>query len=132
MELVRQSTKRAPRLSTIVPMNGDVKAANIPPSDTAPEIIVRDHSSSMVIGVTNIDSVATAGPCLANPAQQTANKQTSHSDLVEGWLGTLKFLLPNEFKIEINSGYTCPSFVFLRYFFRACKNDLMKIGFINL
>ena len=72
--MARQSTKRAPRLSTIVPMNGDVKAANIPPSDTAPEIIVRDHSSSMVIGVTNIDSVATAGPCLANPAQQTANK----------------------------------------------------------
>ena len=66
--MARQSTKRAPRLSTIVPMNGDVKAANIPPSDTAPEIIVRDHSSSMVIGVTNIDSVATAGPCLANPA----------------------------------------------------------------
>ena len=72
--MARQSTKRAPRLSTIFPMNGDVKAANIPPSDTAPEIIVRDHSSSMVIGVTNIDSVATAGPCLANPAQQIANK----------------------------------------------------------
>ena len=43
----------------------------MPPSDTAPDSAVRDQPSSLVIGSTKIDSVATAGPLRAKPAQHT-------------------------------------------------------------
>ena len=54
-----------------VEMVGDKIAASTPPKETAPEIAVRDQPNSVVIGVTKIDNVATAGPCRENPAKQT-------------------------------------------------------------
>ncbi len=48
----------------------------IPPSDTAPDSAVRDQPKSLVIGETKIDSVATAGPWRANPAQQAQARIT--------------------------------------------------------
>jgi hypothetical protein len=39
--------------------------------ETATDIAVRDQPNSAVIGSIKIESVATAGPCRANPAQQT-------------------------------------------------------------
>jgi hypothetical protein len=65
------SIMRAPRRSSIGPISGDTNAAMIPPSDTAPESAVRDQPKSLVIGSTKIDSVATAGPLRAKPAQHT-------------------------------------------------------------
>ena len=66
----RQSTRRAPRRSTNGPMTGEMIAASTPPSDTAPDISVRDQPNASVIGTTKIDSTATAGPCRAKPARQ--------------------------------------------------------------
>ena len=51
-------------------------AARMPPSDTASEIAVRDQPNSLVIGSMKIDSVATAGPWRAKPAQQTQPRMT--------------------------------------------------------
>lgn len=63
------NTSREPRRSSSGPINGAATAASTPPSDTAPESAVRDQPNSRVSGSTKIDRVATAGPCLANPAQ---------------------------------------------------------------
>jgi hypothetical protein len=65
------SIARAPRRSRSGPISGDSTAAIKPPSDTAPESAVRDQPKSPVIGVTNTESVATAGPWRAKPAQHT-------------------------------------------------------------
>lgn len=67
---------RAPWRSSSGPNIGDKTAAMTPASETAPEIAVLDQPNSFVIGSTNMESVATAGPCLANPAQQAANSTT--------------------------------------------------------
>ena len=67
----KQSTTRAPLRSRYDPIEGDKIAASTPPKETAPEIAVRDQPNSVVIGVTKIDNVATAGPCRENPAKQT-------------------------------------------------------------
>ena len=72
----RQSTRRAPLRSRIGPSFGDVIAASTPPSETAPDSAVRVQPKSWVIGATNIDSVATAPPWRANPAQQAQNSTT--------------------------------------------------------
>ena len=64
------SMMRAPCRSSTGPISGDSTAAITPPSDTAPDSAVRDQPKSPVIGWTKIDSVATAGPCRAKPAQQ--------------------------------------------------------------
>jgi hypothetical protein len=49
-------------------------AAKSPPAETAPDIAVLDQSNSVTIGVMKIESVATAGPCLTNPAQQAQKR----------------------------------------------------------
>ena len=61
---------RGPRRSSIGPSIGDTNAASSPPSDTAPAIEARDQPNASVIGTTNTDSTATAGPCRAKPARQ--------------------------------------------------------------
>ena len=58
------------------PKTGDAKAAKIPPMETATDIAVRDHPNSSVIDSIKIESVATAGPCRAKPAQQTQASTT--------------------------------------------------------
>ena len=58
----KHSTARAPLRSRNGPSSGETSAPRIPPSDTAPEISVRDQPKVAVIGSMKIDSVATAGP----------------------------------------------------------------------
>ena len=70
------SMRRAPWRSRTGPISGEAKAASTPPSDTAPESAVRDQPNSLVIGSTKMESVATAGPCRANPAQHTQARIT--------------------------------------------------------
>ncbi len=66
----RHKISRAPRRSSTGPSNGEMKAASTPPSDTAPDISVRDQPKASVIGTTKTDSTATAGPWRAKPARQ--------------------------------------------------------------
>ena len=68
------STRRGPTRSSARPNSGAANAASKPPSDTAPDIAVRDHPNESVIGSTNTDSVATAPPWREKPAQQAQNK----------------------------------------------------------
>ena len=63
-----------PYLSSKRPRNGEETAARIPPSDTAEETAVKDQPNSDVIGEIKIERGATAGPCLAKPAQQTQKR----------------------------------------------------------
>jgi hypothetical protein len=67
---------RGPLRSRNEPSIGDVMAARIPPSETAPEISVRDQPNSAVIGPMNTDSVATAGPTRASDTQHTTPRMT--------------------------------------------------------
>ena len=71
------STSREPRRSSTGPISGAAIAASTPPSDTAPDSAVRDQPNSRVNGSTNTESVATAGPCRANPAQHK-HASTTH------------------------------------------------------
>ena len=66
----RQRISRGPWRSSTGPSIGDTNAASRPPSDTAPAIAVRDQPNASVIGTTNTDSTATAGPWRAKPARQ--------------------------------------------------------------
>ena len=54
------SSAREPCRSNSGPMNGATNAPSTPPSDTAPEMPVRDQPNSSVIGTMKMDSVATA------------------------------------------------------------------------
>jgi hypothetical protein len=72
----RLRTTRGPRRSSTGPRKGEAIAARIPPSDTAPEIAVRDQPNSPVIGATKIDSTATDEACRAKPAQHTQPRMT--------------------------------------------------------
>jgi|GEM_PF-1016001 hypothetical protein len=63
-----------PFLSSKRPRNGEETAARIPPNDTAEETAVKDQPNSDAIGEIKIERVATAGPCLAKPAQQTQKR----------------------------------------------------------
>ncbi len=66
-----QRMSRAPCRSSTGPISGEATAAKIPPRETAPDNAVRDQPNSLVIGSTKIESVATAGPCRAKPAEHT-------------------------------------------------------------
>jgi hypothetical protein len=59
-----------------VPIRGEMIAARMPPSDTAPDSAVRDQPKSRISGVTKTDKVDTAGPCRANPAQHKTASTT--------------------------------------------------------
>jgi len=76
INIAEHNTPRAPCLSINGPKNGDIIAARTPPIETAPDIAVLDHSNSSVMGVTKMESVATAGPCRTKPAQHAQNRTT--------------------------------------------------------
>ena len=57
---LRTSNSREPWRSNSGPTNGATNAPSTAPSDTAPEMPVRDHPNSPVIGTMKMDSVATA------------------------------------------------------------------------
>ena len=76
INIATQSMARAPRRSSIGPSYGEAIAASTPQRDTAADKAVRDQPNSPVIGSTKIESVATAGPCRANPAQHTQANTT--------------------------------------------------------
>ena len=57
-------------------MTGEMMAARMPPTETAPEMAVRDQPNSPVIGATKTESTATAAPWRAKPARQTQASTT--------------------------------------------------------
>ena len=71
------SDMREPWRSKMGPINGATNAPTKPPSETAPEIPVRDHPNSAVIGTKKTDNVATAAACraIADPITQLTMTQ---------------------------------------------------------
>ncbi len=70
------STAREPCRSRMRPIGGATSAAITPATDTAPDNAVRDQPNSRISGSTKIESVATAGPWRAKPAQHRHARTT--------------------------------------------------------
>ena len=68
--------RRAPARSSRRPRRGAASAASRPPSETAPEMAVRDQPKWLVIGSTKMERMATPPPAREKPAQQTPPRIT--------------------------------------------------------